>query len=57
MRYAHKLFSAFQRLHGQEDFKGTGIGLAIVQRIVNLHGWQIQADGETGRGATFTIKA
>ena len=57
MRYAYKLFSAFQRLHGQEDFKGTGIGLAIVQRIVNLHGWQIQANSETGRGATFTIKA
>ncbi|MEO8009891.1 MAG: ATP-binding protein, partial [Betaproteobacteria bacterium] len=57
MRYAHKLFSAFQRLHGQEDFKGTGIGLAIVQRIVNLHGWQIQASSETGRGATFTIRA
>lgn len=56
MRHAHKLFGAFQRLHSQEDFKGTGIGLAIVQRIVNVHGWQIQASSEPGHGSTFTIK-
>ncbi len=56
MRYAHKLFGAFQRLHGQDEFKGSGIGLAIVQRIVNVHGWQIHASGEPGRGATFTIR-
>lgn len=57
MRHAHKLFGAFQRLHSQEDFKGTGIGLAIVQRIVNVHGWQIQASSAPGQGAIFTIKA
>ncbi|MEO8005078.1 MAG: ATP-binding protein [Betaproteobacteria bacterium] len=57
MRHAHKLFGAFQRLHSQEDFKGTGIGLAIVQRIVNVHGWHIQASSEPGHGTTFTIKA
>ena len=57
MRYAYKLFGAFQRLHGQHEFKGTGIGLAIVQRIVNLHGWQIEAASQIGRGTVFTIRA
>src|SRR6185503_11478936 len=54
-KYVDKIFAVFQRLHGRSEYEGTGVGLAVCRRITDRHGGTIQAKGDLGKGAKFTV--